>query len=86
MSIKCITRPPSIFPNEFASFGSTASTISDFDALTGFPKGSVTAATFSVLGLFDLSNSAICKFSPGSSAAECLARVFKPVIIRAFNP
>jgi hypothetical protein len=75
-----------MFPNEFTSFGSTASTISDFDALTGFPGSSVAAAGFSVLGLFRLSNLAISKFAPASRAAECLAHVYKLAIIRAFNP
>lgn len=41
MSIRCITRPPSILPSGLASFGSTASTISEHDALTGFPGSPV---------------------------------------------
>src|ERR1700747_469404 len=48
MSIKCITRPPSILPSGFASFGSTASTISEHDALTGFPRRPVLASISSL--------------------------------------
>lgn len=46
MSIKNITRPPSMLPSGFASFGSTASTISERDALTGLQAAFAKAGRF----------------------------------------
>jgi hypothetical protein len=40
MSTKCITCPPSNFPNGFVCAGKTISVISDLDALTGLPFNS----------------------------------------------
>src|SRR2546430_7352377 len=41
MSTKCITCPPRSFPSGFVCAGSTISVISERDALTGFPRTSV---------------------------------------------
>jgi tetratricopeptide (TPR) repeat protein len=46
MSIRCITRPPSMLPSKLASFGSTISTISEDDALTGLPGKALPAVGF----------------------------------------
>jgi hypothetical protein len=35
ISIQCISRPPSRFPNRFVSFGNTSSVISTWDAFSG---------------------------------------------------
>src|ERR1700691_5498000 len=96
MSIRCITRPPSILPSKLASLGSTIATISEVDALTGFPGGGVPAnvavATAGLPGaclrfLLVL----VIRFNHPSHQRrfrlKCayLARRLKPAIIRVFN-
>jgi len=84
MSIKCITRPPSIFPSTLASFGSTASTISDRDALTAYPPVCSQLYPRPACLLFSVLFLAWKRFTCSATISARLARTAEPAIIRAF--
>ena len=84
MSMKCITRPPNMLPNAFASFGSTASTISDIEALTGLPGScDIGLSSFASFGFVSLG---IREMFSDFAYARRLASVSILAIIPASNP